>query len=239
MGLGDITALHLILKMAEEETLQDQLDNHDYENESVFIVDIYLYLLFAYVGAAALIGGLSVLVIFKASKKRELKMVKGMDLCMRIVSVLQVLNVFVIMPWASSLTFYYKMISEFAVGLFGFFAKEHALIRWASLLFQGCTMVMNVIFMVWIMEDIYCEENGTCEQELSMTEMFIFYGQYVAGFTLEALGMIFVANLMMSLGWFFNKRLPPKLNLEKYHLERPRKKTTIYDLFPHPVIYQL
>ena len=100
-----------------------------------------------------------------------------------------------------------------------------------------CAAVINILFMRDLMSDIYCLETDQCDLSLNLTEVYLLYAQYTFGFILEVIGMILISNMMMSLGWFYTKRFPPQLNLERYGIERPKKKANIYDLFPHPMIY--
>jgi hypothetical protein len=99
-------------------------------------------------------------------------------------------------------------------------------------------MVIQVIFMVWIIQDIYCEMNDACNPEKSSFTMYLMYSQCAIAFILESTGIILTTNMMMSLGWFYNEQFPPQFNLEQYHIVRPDKSSTILDMFPHPVNYQ-
>jgi hypothetical protein len=99
-------------------------------------------------------------------------------------------------------------------------------------------MIVQVVFMVWVMEDLYCLKNDLCTPSESEYQMYLMYAQYAIGFILEAIGIILTTNMMMSLGWFYTEQFPAQLNLEQYKLERPEKTSSIYDLFPHPVNYE-
>ena len=57
-------------------TVSEQLAQHNYPNQSVFLSDMYLYLLFVYVGGAALISGMIILIVFKLSKHDKIKNIK-------------------------------------------------------------------------------------------------------------------------------------------------------------------
>lgn len=99
-------------------------------------------------------------------------------------------------------------------------------------------MVIQVVFMVWIVSDIYCEKNDACNPEKSTYTMYLMYAQCAIAFGIEAIGIILTTNMMMSLGWFYTEQFPPQLNLEQYKVQRPDKASNIFDLFPHPVNYQ-
>ena len=99
-------------------------------------------------------------------------------------------------------------------------------------------MIIQVVFMVWLMEDLYCVENDLCYLDASVNKMYLMYAQYSIAYIVEAIGIILITNLMMSLGWFYTEQFPPQLNLGQYHLKRPEKKSNLYDMFPHPVNYE-
>ena len=88
------------------------------------------------------------------------------------------------------------------------------------------------------MQNYYCIQNDLCSDSISETMTYLMYSQYSVAYILEAVGIILTTNMMMSLGWFYTEEFPPQLNLEQYHLERPEKKSNIYDMFPHPVNYE-
>ena len=99
-------------------------------------------------------------------------------------------------------------------------------------------MVTQVVFMVAVTQNLYCYHNNTCDPGLTNFQMYLMYAQFSMAFIFEAVGIILCTNMMMSLGWFYTEHFPPDLKLEQYHLERPDKMSSIFDLFPHPVNYQ-
>ncbi|CAG9330589.1 unnamed protein product [Blepharisma stoltei] len=227
------------MSISDDNSLSAQISDHNYPSNSVLLYDIYLYLFFPYVVAGGLIAGLLILISYLRSSRIELKMIKHTDYHIRIISAFQIANMFIIFAWADALYIYAKMMGEFVAALIGFFVREHQAFRWGSLISQTVMLVMQVIFTVWLSEDIYCQENDLCDTGVSTSILYLMYAQYTIAFIFETAGIILVSNLMMSLGWFYTKRFPPQLNLKQYGIERPKNKTTIYDLFPHPVVYQL
>jgi hypothetical protein len=99
-------------------------------------------------------------------------------------------------------------------------------------------MIVQVVFMVRAMEDLYCLVNSLCDPGMSTYDVYLMYSQYSIAFILEATGIILACNMMMSLGWFYTETFPPQLKLEQYSLRRPEKKSNLYDMFPHPVNYE-
>ena len=161
---------------------------------------------------------------------------------MKIVGIIQVANSFIILAWAYELYYYAKIMGEFMCAILCFFARESYVFRWLvmiiqSILFHIGMMIMQVIFMVWVIDDFYCYINDLCDYGISEYVMYTMYAQFAIAFTLEAIAIILTTNMMMSLGWFYTEQFPPQMNLEQYGLERPDKKTTIYDMIPHPVNY--
>lgn len=99
-------------------------------------------------------------------------------------------------------------------------------------------MIIQVYFMVFTIQDLVCYKRDLCDPGKGEYVMYLMYAQYCIAFIIEAIGVILTTNMMMSLGWFYTEQFPPQLNLEQYKLERPDKKSSIYDMFPHPVNYE-
>lgn len=117
--------------MSDPNSISAQLESHDYPTNSVLLYDIYLYLLFIYVCAGGLIAGFVILISYLKSRNIEMKMIKSIDYSVRLVSGLQILNMFVIFAWVNSLYIYAKMMGEFVAALIGFFIREHQAFRWS------------------------------------------------------------------------------------------------------------
>jgi hypothetical protein len=131
------------------------------------------------------------------------------------------------------------MMAEFSFAVVGFFTREHQAFRWVFILTQCFLMVVNVLFMVDIVEEIYCSDADNCDVDKSSDEMYLLYAEYSIGYILESMCILLSGLMMQHLGACSNKLFPRKLNLERYDIKRPKKKNTIYDLFPHPAVYSI
>mmetsp|Transcript_24542 Transcript_24542/g.43409 ORF Transcript_24542/g.43409 Transcript_24542/m.43409 type:complete len:152 (-) Transcript_24542:1038-1493(-) len=149
------------------------------------------------------------------------------------------LNIVLLLVWAYSIITYLKMMGEFSFAVVGFFTREHQAFRWFFVILQCFLMVVNVLFMVDIVSEIYCSETDNCDLDKSTFVMRLLYAQYTIAYTLECMCIILCGLMMQHLGSCSNKLFPRKLNLERYGIQRPKKKNTVYDLFPHPAVYQI
>lgn len=116
--------------VTESPTIAAQMDDHDYPNESVALYDYYLYLLFVYLAIGVIIGGSAIYISFKTAKGIEANMVRRVDYALRGLSILQVLNVLMILGNVHNINLYWKLIGEFFTALLGFFNREHQVFRW-------------------------------------------------------------------------------------------------------------
>jgi len=111
-------------------TIAAQMEDHDYPNDSVPIYDYYLYLLFVYLAFGAMLGGGAVLISYKTAKREEALMVKRVDYFLRLTSILQIINVLIVLGNVGTISLYWKLIGEFFTALVGFFNREHQVFRW-------------------------------------------------------------------------------------------------------------
>lgn len=111
-------------------TITAQMENHDYPNDSVPIYDYYLYLLFVYLVIGAMLGGGALFISYKTAKKEEALMVKRVDYFLRLASILQIINVLIVLGNVGTISLYWKLIGEFFTALVGFFNREHQIFRW-------------------------------------------------------------------------------------------------------------
>lgn len=154
-------------------------------------------------------------------------------------SLFEMLNIVLLLVWAYSINTYLKMMAEFTFAIVGFFNREHQAFRWLFILLQIFLLVVNVIFTVGIVGEIFCSENDDCDIDKSTFVMRLLYAQYSIAYTLECMCILLSGLMMQHLGSCSNKLFPRKLNLERYNIERPKNKNTIYDLFPHPAVYSM
>ena len=57
-------------------TVAQQLSEHSYSDKQIALVSLYLYILFIYIGGAAIISGIIILIVYKNSKHEKVKMIK-------------------------------------------------------------------------------------------------------------------------------------------------------------------
>mmetsp|Transcript_7094 Transcript_7094/g.7810 ORF Transcript_7094/g.7810 Transcript_7094/m.7810 type:complete len:219 (-) Transcript_7094:243-899(-) len=211
---------------------QNTNSSYKYEETDNLIVTSNYELMILSFGIGVILFLLSFLFIFLLVKKEKNRVAK-MTNFLKIISILLFVSSFPMLYYLSNMWIFLKMAAVFLIVAMGAFARDNFGIR----IFYICCCIglitWDFLRNVEISYDLDCYLTERCTVDTSLFWLKLLWIRNTVALALQSYGILMCGAICNITGWMYTKKYAKTLDLEKYHMERPKNPFSIYDYFPH------